>query len=164
MEYLVEVRRNQFTTSGIDDKSIDTLVKQDDSNVVMIFLLKEKKAWDSIELKNPDCKPHLELFRVRAPAYWRQLSHMSIPAMWENYNGKVLSLWGGFDILSNESDHKLLVDMINKQHPGSAKYIKVDNCSHNLRLVNNYDESSKNLGPFNKNVSDVIVKWINESQ
>jgi pimeloyl-ACP methyl ester carboxylesterase len=62
----------------------------------------------------------LTTFAGRAWAFHREVDQAEVVRAWNEFDGRLLALHGEFDWVSELHDHRLSVDIVNRNHPGNA--------------------------------------------
>lgn len=65
----------------------------------------------------------------------------------------VLVLRGTGDTIMSESDSRTLADIVNRKHPGNARYVEIKNADHLLSVNDKLDD----------NVIPVMLDWLREN-
>ncbi|GAB4124481.1 MAG: hypothetical protein OHK0045_24850 [Raineya sp.] len=155
--YLIDSRKAMAISKGEDLEDVEEWVKTVTDCSVRYFL--QKQALDSIIKQNEECKNFLKKFSFRDTKYWYQLSDLNIAQQWKEYKGYVLSIWGEADKNTMESEHQAIVNIVNKNHPKKATFLKISRTDHKMCLRNPQDTYVEK--DFNPQVAESIYEWIN---
>jgi hypothetical protein len=77
----------------------------------------------------------------------------------------VLAIYGSADFVTDLTDHQLIVDTVNKVHPGNATLTVIDDMDHYLWTEPSQQASLKNAGSgkegrYNPKLSAAIIAWL----
>jgi pimeloyl-ACP methyl ester carboxylesterase len=158
IEYLAKTRRTIGDAYGMDPIEKDQLVK--DFCECAHYYFVENLTSDAAGLKKSICKEYMTLFDLRSAQYNRELYNFNFPALWKDYSGKALLVWGESDYISSKEDHEIITGTINYYHPGNASFVTIKNADHGMYLANNFQEAVNNKGPYNPAAGLEILHWL----
>lgn len=158
LEYLMKTRKTIAEAYKMNPEESDKLVK--DYCECATWYFADKMTTEQAEKKKPGCKELLSIFDLRSREYNDQLYALSLPALWKEYRGKALFLWGSADYISSEDDHKMLAHAVNYYHPGNAQFFVVKNSDHGMMTASSFAESKNNPGVYNSEVDKIILNWL----
>ena len=75
----------------------------------------------------------LSEFAGRSLLFHREFNATSVRAAWESYSGELLSLHGEFDATASAEDHIWASRILNRNHPGSARFEVLNGVNHSWR-------------------------------
>jgi hypothetical protein len=157
-EYVLENTRRQESLAGADP-------------AVMHYLLVEEKSPEEIVRLRPDLRTVIKRYLAdgrpygRAPRFWSQLARKNLPAYWSKVAGDVLALWGKHDFIATEADHSLIATIVNKAHPGRARYVALDGVDHVFREATSVEDSYRRwrmpdvAAPVNAAIISTLTTW-----
>jgi pimeloyl-ACP methyl ester carboxylesterase len=169
-EYFLRNLRRQLGLAGQSYATIDDYLQG--LKKVYHYVLVEGMTADEILKKDPSLRSVVEsemqggLMYGRTPKFWAQLSETNFPSYWAKTKCHVLALWGASEFISDEEDHILIADMVNKVNPGKGKYVRLDNSDHGFKTTTSMEDSHRRWGQpggeFNPNVIEAMKTWIKE--
>ncbi len=91
--------------------------------------------------------------------YFQQLGKADVAGGWQSFDGPVLAMWGEFDFIAGEEDHKKIVELIQREHPGKAQYQKIDGHDHQLMAVRSIEQAITRAGSPSPVIAQTIAHW-----
>ncbi len=85
-------------------------------------------VWASINGAEPDSH------YGRPFAWHQQAARRNFAASWARIDAPVMVVHGGFDQFEPRASHRLIVDIVNRAHPGSAVLHDIPQASHDLQI------------------------------
>ncbi len=163
-DYILNTTRRQAQMSGIPENDLKSLLAQ------------EAKAWDLLlgqqlspdEIANKDDslvdwvdKNWIDgkYFSGIHYRYFQQLGKADVAGGWQSFDGPVLAMWGEFDFIAGEEDHKKIVELIQREHPGKAQYQKIDGHDHQLMAVRSIEQAITRAGSPSPVIAQTIAHW-----
>jgi pimeloyl-ACP methyl ester carboxylesterase len=141
-EYALENYRRQAVLRGNSYDQIETVARL--NQICKRRLWVEREPREQILKEFPSCA---DLLQDPAPAsYMQQLTDLNLAEMWKKVNAPVLIIYGASDFLTSAKEHEYLRDMINKFHPGKAKYIEIAAMDHYFERAATQRESMQRRG------------------
>lgn len=171
-EYWLENVRRQNILAGSSEVQVD----QDLRSLATINALVLGEGKDPLEVAKmlPEHKdeimatfPEGKTMQGRTIKFWQQLAAINYAENWSKVDVPTLTIWGQYDFISTEEDHKMIVKFLNKRKPGLASYKRIDNADHSFNVRTSYEDAFAKLrqaGPFNNQVITTIDNWINEQR
>jgi uncharacterized protein len=168
-EYWLENLRRQMELAGASPAAIDRDLRAEAALVT--YLYTEKKAPKEIVERYPHLRDRLDqtitedrYFFDRSLTFYRQLASKNLGAAWESFAGYALAIWGKADYVSNEDDHALIARIVNRNHPGQARFVALEGIDHGCNRAASRDESfqrgqSRQPGEFNPAVLELARAW-----
>lgn len=104
--------------------------------------------------------------------FLQDLAALPVLAGWRDTRSQVLSLYGESDVVALfDVDHRLIADIANHYRPGTGRFVQVPATDHAMGLVGDREELRRRTvlagvapsGPFNSEITGVLVGWIRES-
>lgn len=168
-EYWLENVRRQQVLAGATPEQVDAGARAD--AVIQPLVLLHDWTPEQVKEKFPAYKETVDQYFGADPTkmmgrtlgFWRQLAKLNLPSLWSKINCKTLVLWGEWDFVSTEEDHRMIRDQLNKQTPGSATYERIPGSFHGFTKATSYQNAFRvqNQG-FNPQVIDVMDAWIKD--
>lgn len=165
-EYLMDTIRYQGLVAGQSFEVADDEARQ--GAQIMSLAMLEKKSAEEIKKMHPELAGVVDsyfpggLFNGKTLDFWRQLADTNFAKYWAKCNSHVLAVHGQSDFVTYDADHKLIVDIINRVHPGWGKFVLLPNSDHLFHNFATEQESQRNFqkGKFNNDFSKVTKEWI----
>jgi pimeloyl-ACP methyl ester carboxylesterase len=168
-EYTIENIRRQRGMAGVKPGELDKIARQTIATMHLLFNdgmtpaeAKEKRPeWaDAISIMSPDSRTMYGMNFV----YWPSCYGQNLGAAWEKVNTDVLVLFGTSEFIASEADHPMIADIVNSNHPGKAKYVKIENMDHGFRAATDPMHSMRTWGQpagpeFNPEIIRVLTEW-----
>ncbi len=96
----------------------------------------------------------------RPVVYYQQLQDLDLVAAWSRVRVPVLALHGEFDWIMSRGDFELLVELVNRNRPGSAELVELPHTGHTFE---HYDSMQQAFAgeqmPFDAGVSRRVSDW-----
>ena len=175
-EYIIEMFRFQNIIAGSDYIENEILI-QKLIPLLYEYLIQKKTPEEIVQdtAKKSLLTEYLEYnggdqIWSRHYSYWQELQDLNMPQIWKNITGRILVIRGegDFEAFSNE-EHLLICDIVNKYHPGNAKFILIPDMDHGFAKSKTPAESYLNRqkkGYYYENFNPVIIeevdRWIRE--
>jgi pimeloyl-ACP methyl ester carboxylesterase len=104
----------------------------------------DKQPYRQIVKDQPACADYLQ---DPAPVtYMQQLTELNLAEMWKKVDIPTLIIYGSSDFLTSAKEHEYLREMINKFHPGKAKYVEISAMDHYFEQAASQRESMQRRG------------------
>lgn len=100
--------------------------------------------------------------------YMAQLTDFNPGAAWAALSAPALIIYGASDFVTDEADHRRIVDIVNAYQPGQAELVVMPELDHFLVRTPSQQDSfaragaGQALGPLDTRLSTVIGDWICE--
>ena len=114
-------------------------------------------------------KPHLAALWYDEPAhqygrpaaFYHQLQDLNLPAAWEKVEAPVLVVYGEHDWIMTRDDHEIIVDIVNRRRPGTARFVAIPKMDHSF-LQYDTPEAAFKGGPGTEpaELVPLIVDWM----
>ena len=165
-EYLLDTIRYQGLVGGASFENADDEVRRGAQLMALVFL--ENMSIDDVKKTHPKLADAADayfpggLFNGKSLDFWRQLNQINFAAFWAKCNAHVLAVKGEADFVVYEADHKLIADIVNKQHPGWGTYKLLPGSDHLFHQFPTEQESMKNFqkGQFNPAFNQLAGDWL----
>jgi alpha-beta hydrolase superfamily lysophospholipase len=160
-EYELINWRRQLQLSTTPPSDYDSEMQQ--KEWCMHRTLIEKQSVKSVLALRPACKDELP-YPVTIE-YLQQVAGLNILSPWTHLDVPVLAIYGSADFVTDLTDHQLIVDTVNKVHPGNATLTVIDDMDHYLWTEPSQQASLKNAGSgkegrYNPKLSAAIITWL----
>jgi len=109
--------------------------------------------------QRPECASHI-LTGVRSHDYLDQLYRTNMAALWKDYPGKALFLWGASDYIAAKDDHEILAAVMVRHAPGSGTMRIVPATDHGLNSAADFRAAATSRGPYNPEVGKIVLEWL----
>jgi pimeloyl-ACP methyl ester carboxylesterase len=167
-EYLLENTRRQATLAGGDPATIDAELRL--LAIASQELVMDGKRPEDVVRARPELRGVLDKLLVpggrlygRAVRFWSQVARMNLPEYWAKTDAHVLAVWGRNDFISGEADHKLIAETVNRQHPGKAAYLVLEESDHAFRKTSSAEDSFRRWRlpnqEFNARIITTLEGW-----
>jgi len=161
-EHMLEIERRRLTLVGHPPAEINDLMRSV-ARLYSAYLLDRKSPHD-IFAQQPDLRKLWDgpdgAQYGRPTSYYQQLQDLNLMAAWSEVRVPVLALHGEYDWIMSRPDFELLVDLVNRNRPGSAEFFELPRTGHTFE---HYDSLSsafegKQL-PFDDAVAQRVRDW-----
>jgi len=103
-------------------------------------------------LKSPECAQVLEPLAGVPYTYMHSVADISLGRQWRGGDFPVLVVYGTASAVTTAHQSQYLVELINRWHPGRAKYIEIEGMGH--------DFSRKPSGEFHEGFMQQAIAWM----
>lgn len=160
MEYFVSTRRTIAEAYNMSPAETDNYVKLNCECFLPYF--SDGVPLEQITALKPQCRDIVSDLGRDNP-FWQQLYSTNLPALWSEYAGSVLAIWGKADFISARTEHKLIADIVNQSHPGNGRFVELDNCDHGMHIASSFQQVVRERpADFNPVVLQTIRTWLLE--
>lgn len=162
IEYELINTRRQLALTGANPAEVDDAMLGKVRCIDRLLLQKEDEK--TIERDEPDCAEH-NVYPAPA-AYFRQLAALDIAEPWMKLNLPVLAIYGSADFITDEADHRRIVDVVNGIHPGAAQLAVIDGMDHYLTPAGSQQASFQRVtkthapAPYDERFSAAVTQWL----
>jgi len=164
IEYALQNKRNQSQLQQLPYDSITNLMKT--YTAALHLLLTEKQTPAQVLAKYPSAKPLISF--PQHYSYMQQWQAVNLAAAWKKLNTRVLALRGAADYISYNEDHQLIVDIVNREHPGHATFQLLPNVDHGFARAKTQQESMQLADTANPErdfeFMNVILHWLDNQR
>ncbi|WP_324672223.1 CocE/NonD family hydrolase [Hymenobacter sp. GOD-10R] len=164
IEYALQNKRNQAQLQQLPYDSITNLMKT--YTAALHLLLTEKQTPAQVLAKYPNAKPLISF--PQHYTYMQQWQEVNLAAAWKKLNTRVLALRGAADYISYNEDHQLIVDIVNREHPGQATFQLLPNVDHGFVKAKDQQESMRLADAANPERNfefmNVILRWLDSQR
>lgn len=158
LEYFIESRRRQANAMELSAGESEAFMKSW-TNCAPLYFYSDDST-DRLLSDHPGCRDIIGTLSFRNRKYWQQLASLDIPVAWKKFNGNVLSLWGEFDIIADESDHEILPSVVNQYHKGKGVFMIVPRSTHELFTATSIQTAMYNNSIYNDAAGKLTLEWI----
>lgn len=175
-EFLLEMHRIQYPLDGKSYTETEDLVRLLHKVYYEFFVLKKAPA-ELYTYREYTSIVAAELGYVTGSSdmwgrhwrFWQQIDSLNLAADWSKVEGKVLSIFGGMDFIQcSELEQKLIVETVNKSHPGNATYLRIDDIDHLMTVHTSWQEAHDMLYDvqyrnthFSPTIARQTLDWMN---
>ncbi len=97
----------------------------------------------------------------RPAVYYQQVQQQNVAAAWDKIECPSLVIYGEYDWIMSRVDHEMMVDAVNRNHPGKGTLLVIPRMSHNLTVHPSMDDAFNGRnGVYAREVSDEILQWL----
>jgi photosystem II stability/assembly factor-like uncharacterized protein/pimeloyl-ACP methyl ester carboxylesterase len=167
-EYQLEnVRRQAAMQPGISEADVTDAVLAEARSSAMVLI--EKKTLGDVwarwpELRQPTQGTMLDEnhMSTRSMAFFHQLQDLNLARAWAESTGAVLAVYGEYDWVTSEVDHRKIVDIVNARTRGGGTLLLRPRADHAFTLHPNLNSSVAAMGggEFDRELPEEILKWI----
>jgi esterase/lipase len=162
-EYALENFRRQAVLRGESYEEVETGARLNQLCKRRLWI--ERQSREQILKEIPSCADFLQ---DPAPAsYMQQLTELNLAETWKKVDAPVLIIYGASDFLTSAEEHEYLREMVNKFHPGKAKYVEIAAMDHYFERAATQRESIERRGsppqtppPFVEQALTEISNWL----
>src|ERR1051325_2266090 len=136
-EHMLEIERRRFALMGKSPGEVNQRM-QGAAALYHDWLIDRGKIDDIVrehpQLADlwPEGKDHQHLYG-RPLAFYEQLQDLNLGAAWGGVKVPTLVLHGQFDWIMSRQDHELIVDYINANRSGAARFVEVPDTGHTFQ-------------------------------
>lgn len=109
-------------------------------------ILRQHPQWKNLWYDQPDGQ------YGRPAAFYQQLQALNLGQLWQNVDAPVLVIRGSKDTVMSRADSSAIAEIVNRVHPGKARYVEVDGMTHGFEVNNK----------FQSDVVKLILDWTKE--
>jgi uncharacterized protein len=167
-EYMLENTRRQSELGSPGAESLDQELKQLSSLMYWVFAAGQEPA--AIAKDHPELAgavrqtfPDGETYSGVGIGFFRELSHINLPAAWKGTKANVLSLYGENDFLSGRDDHERIAAYVNSLRPGTAEFKLLTNTDHGFTKTTSLRDSMDKWGKggeFNPLIIETLLAYL----
>jgi alpha-beta hydrolase superfamily lysophospholipase len=161
-EYELRNTRRQLELGDTPPAAVDTNMMQKASCMQRLLVEREPEA--QIERTMPYCKVPNGVYPVTA-SYVQQVAALNIIEPWTQLRVPVLAIYGTSDFVTEEADHRRIVDVVNGVHVGQATLTIIPGMDHYLARAPSRNISLDNAQngkrePYDDDLSRAVLAWL----
>ena len=167
-EYQLEnVRRQAAMQPGISEADVTEAVLAEARSSSMILV--EKKTLGDVwerwpELRQPPQGTMLDATHMstRSMPFFHQLQDLNLARAWQESTGAVLAVYGEYDWVTSEADHRKIVDIVNARTKEAGTLLLRPGADHAFTTHPNMSSSRALMGggEFDRGLPEEILRWI----
>jgi pimeloyl-ACP methyl ester carboxylesterase len=98
----------------------------------------------------------------RPAAFYHQLQGLNLAAAWDKVDVPVLVVYGENDWIMSRQDHEMIAEIVNHNHPGTARFVAIPKMDHLFYLQGSMKSGFDNYdaGTFDPAVLKLMVDWL----
>ena len=127
LEYELENTHRQRLLDDYPSDSLDLWMRGEYKRLYGLFV--EEKTPEQIIRENPETADNFFEYPMSIK-YFQQVADVNVRQMWMNTDAYVLAMHGTSDFVSSANEHELLVQTVNRYHPGKATHTEIKNADH----------------------------------
>jgi dienelactone hydrolase len=127
LEYELESTHHQRLLDDYPADSLDIWMRGEYERLYGLYV--EKKTPEQIIKEHPETAANFFQYPMSVK-YFQQVADINIRQLWMNTDAWVLAMHGTSDFVSSANEHELLVQIVNRYHPGKATHIEIKNSDH----------------------------------
>jgi pimeloyl-ACP methyl ester carboxylesterase len=168
LEHMLEHERRRLRLSGSSPAEINE--KMRGYGELYTLYLEQKMTPAEVLRERPHLAPlwydEPEQQYGRPAAFYHQLQGLNLAAAWDKVDVPVLVIYGEYDWIMSREDHVMIADLVNKNHPGKARYVEVPKMDHLFHLNESQQKSFDDYdsGTFDASLIPLITGWLQENR
>ena len=140
-EHMLELERVRLTHAGKSAADVNSEMKifsqfydsYLNGRMTPGAALAQHPDWKDIWYDKPDGQ------YGRPAAFYQQLQALNLGEAWEKVSVPVLVMHGASDTVMSDADSRAIADIVNRTHPGRARYVTIEDADHLLTVKNSLD-------------------------
>jgi photosystem II stability/assembly factor-like uncharacterized protein len=161
------VRRQAALQPGVTEAEVTDAVLAEAKSSSMILV--EKKALGDVWARWPELKQPTQGLMLdenhmstRSMAFFHQLQDLNLARAWAESTGAVLAVYGEFDWVTSETDHRKIADIVNARNAGAGTVIVRPGADHAFTVHPNLMSSRALMGggAFDRGLPQEVLRWI----
>jgi pimeloyl-ACP methyl ester carboxylesterase len=98
----------------------------------------------------------------RPAAFYQQLQGLNLAAAWDKVDAPVLVVYGENDWIMSRQDHEMIAEIVNHNHPGTARFVAIPKMDHLFNLQESMKKGFDDYdsGTFDPAVVNLMVEWL----
>ena len=167
-EYQLEnVRRQAALQPGVTEAEVTDAVLAEAKSSSTILV--EKKTLGDVWARWPELKQPTQGLMLdenhmstRSMAFFHQLQDLNLARAWAESTGAVLAVYGEFDWVTSETDHRKIADIVNARNAGAGTVIVRPGADHAFTVHPNLMSSRALMGggAFDRGLPQEVLRWI----
>jgi pimeloyl-ACP methyl ester carboxylesterase len=135
-EHMLENERVRLTTQGKSAAEVNDALKVFAQFYDLYLIqrqtpgeiLRQHPQWKNVWYDEPDGQ------YGRPAAFYQQLQALNLGQLWQNVDAPVLVIRGSRDTIMSRADSSAIAEIVNRVHPGKARYVEVDGMTHGFEV------------------------------
>jgi photosystem II stability/assembly factor-like uncharacterized protein/pimeloyl-ACP methyl ester carboxylesterase len=167
-EYQLEnVRRQAAMQPGVTEAQITEAVLAEAKSSAMILV--EKKTLGDVWARWPELKQPTQGIMLdgnhmstRSMPFFHQLQDLNLAQAWAESTGAVLAVYGEFDWVASEADHRKIADIVNTRTKGAGTVLVRPRADHAFTVHPDLASSftAMGRGEFDRELPGEMLAWI----
>lgn len=165
-EYILDTLRYQGLVGGATYAQADDEARVGSRVLALVF--HENQSPAAIKKAHPELTAYVDalfpggMFNGKSLEFWRQLGQINFADYWTKVNTRVLAVRGSSDFVTYDVDHKLIADIVNREHAGWGKFALAPDSDHLFHEFKTEAESQRNFsrGKFTAAFTKMLKEWI----
>lgn len=164
-EHILEIERRIATLNGDSPEEVNT--KMRGWSAFYAMYLNEKKTPEEIFAIRPDLRrlwnePPQHQYG-RPVSFYMELNEHNIPGYWAKLDVPTLVIYGAYDWIMSREDHQMIVEDLNKRHPGYGVYLEIPGMDHGFHIYPSLQEAySGSSQKFDPVLLEKTLEWLNK--
>jgi pimeloyl-ACP methyl ester carboxylesterase len=97
----------------------------------------------------------------RPVSFYMEANEHNVPAYWDSIEVPVLVIYGEYDWIMSQEDHRMIVESINARKAGLATYFEAPKTTHGLLLANSLQSAFDDYSPdYDPVISQTVISWL----
>jgi pimeloyl-ACP methyl ester carboxylesterase len=161
-EHMLEIERRRWALSGVPGAQLDAQMQLVE-RLYSAYLL-ENTPPREILAKQPELRRlwegDAEQQYGRPVRYYQQLQQLDLMRAWSQVQAPLLALHGEYDWIMSRADLELMVQLVNQNVPGSARFEELPHTGHTLEhYASQADAFAGKALPFDAALAAQIGAW-----
>jgi pimeloyl-ACP methyl ester carboxylesterase len=161
-EHMLEIERRRLALAGHPAAQINALMKSEEQ-LYSAYLL-EQRSPHEILAQHPELKALWEgaddQQYGRPPAFYQQLQQLDLMAAWSKVSVPVLALHGEYDWIMSRDDPEILVELVNRNRPGAARFVELPHTGHTFENYASLEDAyAGRQRPFDESIARLVRDW-----
>jgi pimeloyl-ACP methyl ester carboxylesterase len=98
----------------------------------------------------------------RPAAFFQQLQALNLAEAWSQVKVPALVIHGEYDWIMSAEDHRMIAGLVAKNGNALATFVEAARTNHVLEVVPDERAAFEGSGPYNADVTALIVRWLRE--
>ena len=153
-EHMIENERVRVTSEGKSAAEVNNAIKAFTQFYDLYLIqgqtpgevLRQHPQWKDLWYDSADGQ------YGRPAAFYQQLQALNLGEVWQSVDAPVLVIRGSKDTIMSRADSSAIAEIVNRVHPGKARYVEVDGMTHGFNVDMKFDAE----------VVTTILKWAKE--
>ncbi len=166
-EYQLENTRRQSALSGLSpgEVSEQVLRKARESSMILI----DKRTLGDVWRRWPEQREPTQGLMLdenhiatRSMRFFQDLQELNLARAWQEATGAVLAVYGEYDWVTAEQDHRLIAEIVNARTPGAGTSITLPRVDHGFTRHASLRDSVQALGrgEWAEDLPKTVMQWI----